>query len=395
MTYAGSTLRRLALAAVLSGAAITATTGVASAASTCTFSPDALPARVDVLDGSGSARLAIEHSGQFIAIGDVGGPLKLCRAPNGSAATVFNTDRIVVIGTATAKSDEFSVQTLTPGKTLESDGFSEIETNIANAAPTGLAVFGTSSADTMRVGAGGAVMLGPDLDTDVRAFSATNVILEGGPGSDFLSGRGAFPASVPGPATTRVTMFGDEGDDTLVDGPLSQDSLIGDIGNDTLFSADSNELDVLFGGADFDIATVDQGDVVNTVEKLTQVVGRLKLERAAIASRAGRPVRVTLGGKHPEGWKQLRSLKLTASDAGRVVGSIWIEPARGRIGDHGALEAARGSTVAHHGKWVTAHLRLRPSEQLAGRTLRLAVQATDVDGARALEPLAGSLTVKR
>jgi hypothetical protein len=102
MTYAGSSVRRLVLAALVSGATITATTGVASAASTCTFSPDALPARVDVSDGSGNARLAIERSRQFIAIADVGGPLKLCQAPNGSAATVFNTDRIVVHGTATA-----------------------------------------------------------------------------------------------------------------------------------------------------------------------------------------------------------------------------------------------------------------------------------------------------
>jgi hypothetical protein len=78
-----------------------------------------------------------------------------------------------------------------------------------------------------------------------------------------------------------------------------------------------------------------------------------------------------------------------------VVGSIRIDPARGRLSGHGALDAASGSTVAHHGKWVTAHLRLRPSKQLAGQTLRLAVQATDVDGARQPEPLAGSLTVKQ
>jgi hypothetical protein len=73
--------------------------------------------------------------------------------------------------------------------------------------------------------------------------------------------------------------------------------------------------------------------------------------------------------------------------------SIRIHPARGRISGHGALDAARGSTVAHHCKWVTAHLRLRPFKQLAGRTLRLAVQATDVHGGRQLEPLAGSLTI--
>ncbi|SRR6266545_1569330 len=394
MKHAGSfTFRRLALAAAVSGAAIAATPALASAASTCTFSPNSPIARVDVFDGSGSARLAIERSGQFIAIADVGGPLKLCPGPTGNA-TVFNTDQIVVHGNTSIPGDEFSVQTLAPGKTPESDGNSELETIINNATPTRLTVFGTAGPDTMRVASGGGVMLGSDADVDVRDFSATEVSLQGGFGNDFLSGRGGFPASIPGPATTQVTMFGEQGDDTLVDGPQANDSLIGDVGNDTLFSFDSKIIDKNFGGADFDTATVDKGDLVNSVERLTQVVGRLKLDRTAITARAGRPARVTVGWKHPEGWKQLRSLKLTASDAGDVVGSIRIDPARGRISAHGALDAARGSTIAHHGKWITTHLRLRASKPLAGRTLRLAVQATDVHGARQLEPLAGSLTIK-
>jgi hypothetical protein len=391
-----STLRRLAVAVTVTGAVIGATPALASAASTCTFSPTSLPARVDVFDGSGSARLAIERSGNFIAIADVGEPLKLCPGPTGNA-TVFNTDLIMVRGTASTAGDHFSVQTLAPGKTPESDGRSELETVIQNTTPTDLAVFGTVGPDTMRVGQGGGVMLGTDLDVDVRSSSATHVSLAGGFGSDFLSGRGGSPASVPGPASTTVTMFGEEGDDTLVDGPLSGDQLQGNDGNDTLFSHDFRSNDVLFGSADFDTATFDSGDDVTGVEsgRVIAQVGHLRLAPAALSAAAGKPVRVELAWKHPKAWKQLRSLKLRASDAGDVVATITINPARGRISDRGAISATRRSKVAHRGKTVTARLELRPSQKLAGRTVHLAVQATDARGRTQIEPLAGQLTVAR
>lgn len=125
------------------------------------------------------------------------------------------------------------------------------------------------------------------------------------------------------------------------------------------------------------------------------MVGRLKLDRTAVRIRAGRPARLTIAWRHPKAWKQLRSLKLSASDAGIVVGSIKIEPARARITSHGALAAARGSTVGHRGKTVVAHLRLRPSKKLAGRTLRLAVEAGDAHGHKQIEPSVGSLIVKQ
>jgi hypothetical protein len=391
-----STLKRLALAAAVGGAAITATPALANAASTCTFSHDSLPARVDIFDGSGTARLAIERSGSTIMIADVGGPLKPCPGPTGNA-TVFNTDQIVVHGNASATFDEFSTHTLAPGKTPEPDGNSEIETLIFNAAPTNLTVFGTVAPDTMRVASGGGVMLGSDLDVDVRARSATHVSLQGGFGSDYLSGRGGYPSSIPGPATTTVSMFGQEGDNILIDGPLSGDQLQGDDGNDTLFTHDFRSSDHSFGLGGFDQLTKDPGDTAGSdVDRINVVgVGRLRLAPTAVTAHAGKPARVELAWKHPKAWKQLRSLKLRASDAGEVLGSIRIDPARGRISGHGALYAARGSTVAHHGKWVTARLRLRPSKQFAGRTLRLAVQAMDVRAGRQLEPLAGSLTIER
>ena len=391
-----STLRRLALAAVVTGAAVTATPALANAASTCTFSPSSVPARVDVFDGSGTARLAIERSGSTIMIADVGGPLKPCPGPTGNA-TVFNTDQIAVHGTASATFDTFSAQTLAPGKTPESDGNSEIETLIFNAAPTNLAVFGTVGPDTMRVASGGGVMLGSDLDVDVRARSATHVSLQGGFGSDYLSGRGGYPSSIPGPATTNVTMFGDEGDDIVIDGPLEGDQLQGNGGNDILFTHDLKSLDRSFGQEGFDQLTMDPGDfALSDVEGINVVgVGRLKLAPAAVPARAGKPARVELAWKHPKAWKQLRSLELRASDAGEVVSTITIDPASGRISDRGAITATSRSKVAHRGKTVTVDLDLRPSKKLAGRTLHLMVQATDARGRTQVEPLAGRLTVAR
>src|SRR3712207_5912245 len=68
-------IRRLALAATVTGTTLVAASGVAGAAtSTCTYEPDASPvARVTVADVSGSSELRILRSGQFIAIADGGG----------------------------------------------------------------------------------------------------------------------------------------------------------------------------------------------------------------------------------------------------------------------------------------------------------------------------------
>jgi hypothetical protein len=392
--------KRLALAAAIGGAAIGATPALANAASTCTYSPDSLLPRVDVLDGSGTQSLRIHSKDQFIAITD-GGGTKLCPGPAGSLATRLNTDRIVVHGAAASAEVggafivDQSAGALAPGETPESDGNPELETIITNnGVPTNLTVIGTGGPDTMRVSDHGGVMLGNDNDVDIRAGDATDIFLNGLGGSDFMSGRGGYPASSPAPATTTVAQFGGDGNDTLVDGPRPFDQLGGGLGNDTLFTVDG-QFDRVFGGADFDTATIDKQDLQeDAVERVTQAeVGRLKLDRTAITARAGRPTRLTLAWKHPKSWKRLRSLQLTANDAGNAVGSIRIDPARGRISGHGALRATSRSKVTHHGKWVTARIWLRPSRRLAGRTLRLAVRATDVHGHRQLEPLAGSLTV--
>jgi N-acetylmuramoyl-L-alanine amidase len=99
---------------------------------------------------------------------------------------------------------------------------------------------------------------------------------------------------------------------------------------------------------------------------------------------------------HPKAWKQLRSLELRAGDGGTNVGTITIDPAHSRLTDRGGLQLMRdASTVRHHGKTVTADLALRASSALAGRTVHFTVYATDDQGHRQLEPLAGGLTVAK
>jgi hypothetical protein len=152
-----------------------------------------------------------------------------------------------------------------------------------------------------------------------------------------------------------------------------------------------------FGGGGFDQVTRDFEDFASSDIESRKVVGvgRLKLGPAAITAHAGKPARVELAWKHPKAWKQLRSLELRASDAGEVVSTITVDPARGRIRGRGAITATSSSKVAHRGKTVTVDLDLRPSKKLAGRPLHLIVQATDARGRTQVEPLAGRLTVAR
>jgi hypothetical protein len=336
-------------------------------------------------------------------------------------ASVTNTDRIVVNGTAsTDLRDGFIIEqsqgALGPGATPESDGNSELEVQIRQqvANPARLQIVGTTQADTIRVAGVNAVNLGNDGDVDINIFRAdgnapraARVDIDGNLGDDFISGRGLFPGATgpsAGPATVRLFLEGRAGNDTLVDG-LAADTLNGDFGNqipgpgvdtgdDTLFSVDGVR-DTLAGGPGFDTATTDAGDDVSSVDQRTiGSVGRLRLTPAAVRARAGGVARMTLGWTHPKSWRKLRSLELRLILGTEPVGRVLVEPATDGVRARGAVGLAGGSRVEHHGKTVTAKLAVRPAKSLAGERLRLDVQATDRRGRTQLEPAAGTIAVR-
>jgi len=160
----------------------------------------------------------------------------------------------------------------------------------------------------------------------------------------------------------------------------------------TITGADPEALGQNFRlGADIGVAP-NPGDAIN----LGPLVGLAKLTPTTIHAHAGKAVQPTLAWTSPVGWRQLRSIQLRLYRGARPVGSITIAPLSARLSSHGAVTLMIGrSRLDHAGKTLTANLRLRLPQALAGRTLRLAVQATDIHGQRQLDPDAGTVRVSR
>ena len=57
--------------------------------------------------------------------------------------------------------------------------------------------------------------------------------------------------------------------------------------------------------------------------------------------------------------------------------------------------AHAGEKLAHHGKTVTAELAVRVPRSLAGESVRVEVEATDRNGRRQAEVLAGQIRLTR
>jgi hypothetical protein len=389
---------RLAAAAALAGAAIVAVPAAADASSTCSL--DVL-GQLTVKDGSGSAPLRIVRSGQFIGLDDGSGALTFCAGAN-TFANVTNTTLIVVRGTASSGGGGLIVDNsngaLGPGEVVESDGNSEIEVLVdpTNLNTPTLAVKGTQGADSIKIAAGGGVMMGNDGDVDIRARGAGLISVSGLGGSDFITGRGSFPSTAQPPADRPIHLFGGSGSDTLVDG-IRADHLFGDGGNDTLFTVD-NDIDRHAGGADFDKATVDTLDVPldGSTEQVTKTgVGTLRLAPAVVSAKAGGVARMTMSWTHPKAWKALRSIDWRVMKEDQRVADITVRPTSGRLSAHGAAELATGSRVTHKGKTVTARLSMRLPQALAGEHLRVDVEATDGNGHHQLEPSAGLINVAK
>ena len=103
-----------------------------------------------------------------------------------------------------------------------------------------------------------------------------------------------------------------------------------------------------------------------------------------------------LSWRHPRGWKQLRRVMLRLYRGKARVGAVAISPQSRRIHDRGAVTVVRRSTrLTRKHKTVSARLALRLDRSMAGRRLRVEVEAVDVRGARQLESRAGSISVSR
>jgi hypothetical protein len=395
-------LRRLALGAAIAGAAVGTVPALASAASTCSFDP--VTKRATIIDGSGGADLRMFRFNQFIEFADGDSPAQACDGPTGFA-TNTTTDRIIVQGTSTSPFDGYVIDqsqgAFAPGATLESDGDSELEVQVRqlNGAPARLTVIGTSGPDTVRIAGPNAIALGTDSDIDENIFNANGgsyradtIVVNGGGGDDFLSGRGV-EGFIGGPATVPVALNGGKGNDTLVDG-LSFDGLNGGPGNDLLFSVDGKG-DSLSGGTEFDTATFDTQDTVagDVEQRTVGKVGRLRLAPAVVQAEPGKTARLAMSWTHPRSWRDLRTVKVRLYDGAKPVGTINVRPRGERLTADGAISLAASSRVTHHGKTVTAKLAFRLPRSLAGHSLRIAVQATDRRGHEQLEPDAGTIRV--
>ena len=98
--------------------------------------------------------------------------------------------------------------------------------------------------------------------------------------------------------------------------------------------------------------------------------------------------------QHPRAWRELRRIELRLYRDGAPVGEVAIRPRGQRIAADGAVALVRkASRLTAKGKRVSARLAIRPDRSLAGQTLKVEVEATDVRGRRQLEREAGTIRV--
>jgi hypothetical protein len=229
---------------------------------------------------------------------------------------------------------------------------------------------------------------GDDIRTGVE-------MVIGGRGGDTLTQNPASPLPISldgGPGSDTLT--GGQGGDYLVSGPGENETLLGREGNDHV-SARDGEFDLVgCGSGDNDTAELDTGsDAFSGCEN--RPVGTLQLASKAVRAKAGEVARVALRWRHPHGWRQLDRVQLRLLDGNVPVGEVVLRPAAKRMQADGVVALVRkASRIRPAGKAITARLALKLDESLAGRTLRLEVEATGRNGSRQLER-AGTLRVAR
>ncbi len=188
------------------------------------------------------------------------------------------------------------------------------------------------------------------------------------------------------------TLEGGDGPDTLIGGQ-GADSHIGGAGIDVVDARDNNP-DFVDCGTEVDSLSRDNTE--GTVRNCESVqVGVLRLADKTIEAAANKPSPVLLSWRHPDGWRNLRTVTLRLMDDQQPVGEVVIRPRGKRVTAEGVAKLARGTRLTQSGKTVTAKLGLRIDSAMAGRTLDLEVEATDTRGRRQLERAAGSIRVAR
>jgi RTX calcium-binding nonapeptide repeat (4 copies) len=216
----------------------------------------------------------------------------------------------------------------------------------------------------------------------------------GGSAGDVLRGHpeGTAPMTLLGFAgADRIT--GARGGDTL-DGGAGRDTIRGEAGND-LIQARDRESDTVSCGTEVDTADLEPGlDVVAAGCEKVQAVGKLRLTPNSIDARTGKPTRVRLSWRHPQSGTRLRSVTLRLIENGLAVGQITLRPREGRMtADGGVRLIRRASRITRRERTASARLAVGLDPSLAGRLLRLEVEATDTRGRRQLERDAGTIRV--
>jgi hypothetical protein len=224
---------------------------------------------------------------------------------------------------------------------------------------------------------------GDELDTSPLRLPI-DTSLEGGSGSDIL--------------------IGGAGRDVIVGG-LGIDFMSGRAGVDRLVASDADR-DTLDCGADApDEALVNPAGESSTTgcERIVTVrppasgtgpVGSLSLTPRALHAETGEVARLRLSWRHPRSWRRLRRIELRLIHGDRRLGAVTIRPRGRRINARGAVRLVRrASRIKRNGKTVGARLALRLDRSLAGRRLRIEVEAVDTRGRRQIERNAGSIRI--
>jgi hypothetical protein len=224
---------------------------------------------------------------------------------------------------------------------------------------------------------------GDELDAS-RIRPPIDASLDGGSGGDILIGGGGRDVIVGGPGID--FMSGRAGVDRLVASDADRDTL--DCGADTPDEALVNP------AGESSTTACERIVTVRPPVSGTGPVGSLSLRPKALHADAREVARLRLSWRHPRSWRRLRLIELRLVHGHRRLGAVAIRPRGRRINARGAVRLVRrASRIKRNGKTVSARLALRLDRSLAGRRLRIEVEAVDTRRRRQIVRNAGSIRI--